>query len=107
MLLLSGLGRILLFGLLAGFSILIALVLLRPLRFVIFGMFTFEKLALFLLLFVSNFLVFVTPLMLIRLGFFGVGRLKLVLLVLIFLLVALPSRVPAVMLVVAFSLFTL
>ena len=63
MLLLSGLGRILLFGLLAGFSILIALVLLRPLRFVIFGMFTFEKLALFLLLFVSNFLVFVTPLM--------------------------------------------
>ena len=102
----SGVGHILHFGLLVGFSVLIALVLLRPLRFVIFGMFTFEKLALFLLLFVSSFLVFVTPLMLIRLGFFGVGRLKLVLLVLIFLLVALPFRVPVVMLVVALSLFT-
>ena len=59
---------------------------LLPLRFVIFGMFTFERLALFLLLFVSSSFVFVTPLMLIRLGFFGVGKLKLVLLVLIFLL---------------------
>ena len=63
MLLLNGLGRIHHFGLHVGFSILIALVLLGPLRFVIFGMFTFERLALFLLLFVSSFFVFATPLM--------------------------------------------
>ena len=104
MLLLIGLERILHFGLLVGFNFLIVLVLLRPKRFVIFGMFTFGKLALFLLLFVSSFSVFATLLMLIRLGFFGVGKLRLVLLVLIFLLVALPSRVPVVMLVEALSL---
>ena len=55
--------RILHFGLHVGFSILIALVLLGPQRFVIFGMFTLEKLALFLLLFVRSFFVFVAPLM--------------------------------------------
>ena len=39
-------------------------------------------------------------------GFFGVGKLRLVLLVLIFLLVALPFLVPVVMLVEALFLFT-
>ena len=63
MLLLIGLKRILHFGLLVGFSILIAHVLLRPKRFVIFGMFILGKLVLFLLLFVSSFFVFATPLM--------------------------------------------
>ena len=63
MLLLIGLERILHFGLLVGFNVLIDLGLLRPKRFVIFGMFTFGKLALFPLLFVSNFSVFATPLM--------------------------------------------
>ena len=96
MLLLIGLARIPLFGLLVGFSLPIARVLLRPQRFVIFGMFTS----------VRSFFVFVAPLMLIRLGFFGVEKLKLVLLVLIFLLVALPFPTPVVMSVVALFLFT-
>ena len=59
MLLLIGLERILLFGLLVGFSLPIVRVLLRPQRFVIFGMFTSVRLALFLLLFVRSFFVFV------------------------------------------------
>ena len=105
--LLIGLGRILHFGLLVGFSILIVHVLLRPKRFEIFGMFTLGRLVLFLLLFESSFFAFATLLMLIHLGFFGVGKLRLVLLVLIFLLVALPFRVPVVMLVEALFLFTL
>ena len=63
MLLLIGLRFILPFGLLVGFNFLIVLGLLRPNRFVIFGMFTFGKLALFLLLFVSGFSVCATPLM--------------------------------------------
>ena len=71
----------------------------------IFGMFILGKLVLFLLLFVSSFFAFATHLMLIQLGFFGVEKLKLVLLVLIFLLVALPFRVPVVMLVEALFLF--
>ncbi len=61
MLLLIGLEHILLFGLLVGFSLPIVRVLLRPQRFVIFGMFTSVRLALYLLLFVRSFLVFVAP----------------------------------------------
>ena len=99
--LLIGLEHILLFGLLVGFNVLIVLGPLLLKRFGIFGMFTFGKLDLFPLQFVSIFSGFATHLMSIRPGFFGVVRLRLVLLVLIFLQVALPSRVPAVMLVVA------
>ena len=47
--------------LLVGFSLPIVRVLLRPQRFVIFGMFTSVRLALCLLLFVRSFLVFVAP----------------------------------------------
>ena len=70
------------------------------------GMSTSGKLALFLMRFESNFFVFATPLTLILLGFFGVEKLKLVLLVLTSLLVALLLLVPVVILVVALSLFT-
>ena len=93
--LLIGLERILLFGLLVGFNVLIGLGPLRPKRFGIFGMFTFGKLALFPVQFVSIFSVFATLLMSFRLGSFGVARLRLVLLVLIFLQVALPLSRPS------------
>ena len=83
--LLIGLERILPFGLLVGFNVLIVLGPLLLRRFGIFGMFTFGKLDLFLSRFVSNFAGFATPLMSIRPGSFGVVRLRLVLLVLIFL----------------------
>ena len=63
MLLLIGLGLILPFGLLVGFSALIVLGLLSRMRFNISGMFTFGKLALFLSRFESNFFVCATPLM--------------------------------------------
>ena len=89
-----------------GFRFPIARVLQRLLKFVIFGMFTFGKLVLYLLRFVRSFFVSVAPLMLIRLGSFGVKKPKLVLLVLIFLLVALHFPTPVVMLVVALFLFT-
>ena len=55
----------------------------------------FGKLDLFPLQFVSIFSSFATPLMLILLGFFGVLKLRLVLLVLIFLLEALPLSGPS------------
>ena len=59
----KGLGLILTFGLLVGFNVLIDLGPLHPKTFGIFGMFTFGKLALFLLQFVSIFSVCATPLM--------------------------------------------
>ena len=99
--LLIGLGRILHFGLLVGYNVLIVLGTLPPKRFEFFGMFTFGKLVLFPLLFASIFSSFVTLLMSTLPGFFGVVRLRLVLLVLIFLLEVLPSRVPVAMLVEA------
>ena len=61
MLLLIGLVRILHFGLLVGFSLRIVHDLLPPQRSVIFGMFTSVRLALYLLLFVRSWLVFVAP----------------------------------------------
>ena len=63
MLLLKGLGFILTFGLLAGLIAQIALGLLSRMRSKISGMFTFEKLALYLVRFESSFFICVTPLM--------------------------------------------
>ena len=93
----NGLGFILPFGLLVGLIALIALGLLSRMRFEISGMFTFERLALYLTRFVKSFLIYVTPLMYIRPGSYGVVKLRRALLVLIFLRVALPSRIPVVM----------
>ena len=73
--LLIGLDRILHFGLLVGFNVLIVLGTLPLKRFGIFGMFTFGKLDLFPLQFVSIFSSFATPLLSILPGFFGVVRL--------------------------------
>ena len=63
MVLLNGLGFILPFGLLVGLIALIALGLLSRMRFEISGMFTFERLALFLARSVKSFSVCATPLM--------------------------------------------
>ena len=63
MLMLNGLGFIHSFGLLVGLIALIALGLLSRIRFKISGMFPFERLALYLERFESNFFICVTPLM--------------------------------------------
>ena len=91
----SGLVRILRFGLLVGFRLLIGHVLLPPRKFVIFGMSTSVRLASSRLRFVRSFRIFAAPLMLTLLGFSGVRKLRLVLLVLMLLLVALPLSGPS------------
>ena len=63
MLLLNGLGFILPFGLLVGLIALIALSLLSRMWFEMSGMFTFERLALYLARFEKSFSNCVTPLM--------------------------------------------
>ena len=63
MLLLNGLGFVLPFGLLVGLIALIALGLLSRITFEISGMFTFERLALYLAKFVKGFSICATPLM--------------------------------------------